>query len=103
VLSSVLVVTRDAFSTLSFLAVSLVVLQWEQLSFRRLLVMKQEGEGDWLGAGDVGRREADGAAAGAAVFADSNFTPDPDIPEGPQAPGTERYCFIGQPLARVGF
>lgn len=61
----------------------------------------QDGDGDWLGAGDlVGRREANGAA-GAAVFADSNFTPDPNIPEGPLAPGVERYCFIGQPHARV--
>ncbi|CAL8462775.1 g2308 [Coccomyxa elongata] len=61
----------------------------------------QDGDGGWLGAGDlVGRREANGTA-GAAVFADSNFTPDPNIPEGPQAPGAERYCFIGQPHARV--
>ncbi len=64
-------------------------------------MFEQEAEGDWLGPGDMGRREANGTG-GAAVFADSNFTPDPDIPEGPQAPGTERYCFIGQPLARVG-
>ena len=61
----------------------------------------QDGDGNWLGAGDMeGRREANGIA-GAAVFADSNFTPDPNIPEGPQAPGAERYCFIGQPHARV--
>ena len=71
---------------------------WQHCSF---ISAAQDGDGNWLGAGDMdGRREANGIA-GAAVFADSNFTPDLNIPEGPQAPGAERYCFIGQPHARV--
>lgn len=58
----------------------------------------QEDAGEWLDDA-VQRRRADGSA----VYADSNFAPDPDLPEGPLPRAPERHCFIGQPRARVGF
>jgi hypothetical protein len=57
----------------------------------------QEDASDWVESGRSRGRSADGSA----VLADSNFSPDPDIPEGPLPRPSERDSFVGQPRASV--